>query len=72
MDEFDKLSPEFQKLMQLFYGLEISQTDMKEIFNLQQYQISRKIKGSGEQILTGLVNWSKVNLEIIPNEGIIK
>ena len=70
LDEFDKLPPESQKLMQLFYGLEISQTDMKEIFNLQQYQISRKIKRSGEQILTGLVNWSKVNLEIIPNEGI--
>lgn len=72
LDEFDKLPPESQKLMQLFYGLEISQTDMKEIFNLQQYQISRKIKRSEKQILTGLVNWSKVNLEIIPNEGIIK
>ncbi len=70
--EFAKLPPESQKLIQLFYGLGISQTEMKEIFGLQQFQISRKIKRSEKKLLEALVTWSKANLEITPNEGIIK
>lgn len=70
--EFSKLSPECQKIIQLFYGLEISQTEMTEIFGLKQYKISRKIKQSEQNILKGLVKWSQVNLGISPNEGIIK
>ncbi|MDJ0520385.1 MAG: hypothetical protein QNJ74_30410 [Trichodesmium sp. MO_231.B1] len=70
--EFAKLPPESQKLIQLFYGFGISQTEMKEIFGLQQFQISRKIKRSEKKLLEALVTWSKANLEITPNEGIIK
>ncbi len=70
--EFSKLPPECQKLIQLSYGLDISQTEMTKIFGLKQYQISRKIKRSEQNILKGLVKWSQVNLGISPNEGIIK
>ncbi len=70
--EFSKLPPECQKLIQLCYGLEISQTEMTEIFGLKQYQISRKIKRSEQNILKGLVKWSQANLGISPNQGIIK
>ncbi|MGD1715916.1 hypothetical protein [Dapis sp. BLCC M172] len=72
LDEFAKLPLESQKLMQLYYGLEISQTEMKEIFGLQQYQISRKIKRSEKKLLEALGKWSQANLEITPNEEIIK
>ncbi|OZH55667.1 hypothetical protein AFK68_03125, partial [Hydrocoleum sp. CS-953] len=72
LDEFAKLPLESQKLIQLYYGLEISQTEMKEIFGLQQYQISRKIKRSEKKLLEALGKWSQANLEITPNEEIIK
>ena len=69
--EFSKLQPECQKLIQLCYGLEISQTEMTEIFGLKQYQISRKIKRSEQKLLMALVKWSQANLGITPNKGII-
>ncbi|NER03619.1 MAG: hypothetical protein F6K17_13855 [Okeania sp. SIO3C4] len=58
--------------MQLSYGLNISQMEMKEIFGLDQYKISRKIKGCEQKLLKALVKWCKENFEITPNEGIIK
>ncbi|NEQ40415.1 MAG: sigma-70 family RNA polymerase sigma factor [Okeania sp. SIO3I5] len=72
LDEFAKLPLESQKLMQLHYGLGISQTEMQEIFNFKQPKISRKIKQSEQKLLKALVKWSQENLGITVNEGIIK
>jgi len=72
LSEFAKLPLESQKIMQLHYGLDISQTEMKEIFGLQQYQISRKIQRSEQKLLKALVKWSDANLGITLDEGIIK
>ena len=71
-DEFAKLPPESQKLMQLHYGLGISQTEMQKIFNFKQPKISRKIKQSEQKLLKALVKWSQENLGITLDEGIIK
>ncbi|NEO57980.1 MAG: sigma-70 family RNA polymerase sigma factor [Okeania sp. SIO3B5] len=72
LSEFSKLTPECQKLMQLYYGLNISQTEMSEIFGMHQSQICRKIKEREKKLLIALEKWCQANLEITPNEGIIE
>ncbi|NES69410.1 MAG: hypothetical protein F6K24_31385, partial [Okeania sp. SIO2D1] len=72
LSEFYQQPQECQKLMQLFYGLKISQMEMSEVFGLKQYQISRKMDKSEKNILKALAKWSKTNLETTLNEGIIK
>ena len=72
LSEFSKLAPEFQKLMQLSYGLNISQMEMSEIFGIHQSQICRKIKDREKKLLRALEQWCQANFEIPPNEGILK
>ncbi|WP_374791055.1 sigma-70 family RNA polymerase sigma factor [Aerosakkonema funiforme] len=55
---FSLLSEEQQTLLILEYGLELGQTKIADIFSIQQYQVSRKIKKSCEPLLEELVRWS--------------
>ena len=60
----DKLKPEEQKLLELYYSLELKQADIAKELGTQQYTISRKLSKVRKGLLKALAQWSESIMHI--------
>lgn len=59
-----KLKPEEQKLLELYYSLELKQAQIAQKLNTKQYTISRKLSKVRKTLLKALANWSRETMHI--------
>ena len=60
----EKLKPEEQKLLELYYSLELKQAEIAKELNTQQYTVSRKLARARKSLLKALAKWSKETMHI--------
>jgi len=60
----EKLKPEEQKLLELYYSLQLKQADIAKELNTQQYTISRKLARARKSLLKALAKWSQETMHI--------
>lgn len=59
-----KLAPDAQKILQLYYGQELTQQQIAQQLAVKQYTVSRRLTKSRESLLLALATWSKETLHI--------
>ncbi|MDJ0595463.1 MAG: sigma-70 family RNA polymerase sigma factor [Pleurocapsa sp. MO_226.B13] len=59
-----KLKPEEQKLLELYYSLELKQAQIAKELNTQQYTVSRKLARARKGLLKALAKWSQETMHI--------
>ncbi|NET45444.1 sigma-70 family RNA polymerase sigma factor [Okeania sp. SIO2B3] len=62
-DDFTKLSPEAKTLLILENGIQLGQTEIAKLFNLKQYQISRKLTKYRKPLLDKCVKMKQEQVE---------
>ncbi|MGD1858271.1 MAG: sigma-70 family RNA polymerase sigma factor [Leptolyngbyaceae cyanobacterium] len=65
------LDPPSQKLLSLYYQDTYTQTDIADQLDIQQYQVSRKLKRIRQQLLLSCFNWCQETLHILPESAIL-
>ncbi|MBE9047844.1 sigma-70 family RNA polymerase sigma factor [Pleurocapsales cyanobacterium LEGE 10410] len=60
----EKLKPEAQKLLELYYSLGLKQAEIAQQLNTQQYTISRKLSKVRKTLLKALAKWTKETMHI--------
>ena len=60
----EALKPEEQKLLKLYYALELKQSQIAKQLNTEQYNVSRKLKRVRTALLKALAQWSKNTMHI--------
>ena len=58
------LKPEEQKLLELYYSLELKQAEIAKELNTQQYSISRKLSRARKALLKALAKWTESTMHI--------
>ena len=58
------LKPEEQKLLELYYSLELKQAEIAKELNTQQYTISRKLSRARKALLKALAKWTESTMHI--------
>ncbi len=58
------LKPEEQKLLELYYSLELKQAEIAKELNTQQYTISRKLSRARKALLKALAKWTQSTMHI--------
>ena len=58
------LKPEEQKLLELYYSLELKQAEIAKELNTQQYTISRKLSRARKVLLKALAKWTESTMHI--------
>ncbi len=58
------LTPAERDLLELYYGQNLTQTEIGQRLNIKQYTVSRKITKARTKILKDLALWSQANLHI--------
>ncbi len=56
---FSALTNNEQKMLELEYGLRITQSDIGKAFNIKQYQVHRQLHRNTRQFLKAVIEWSK-------------
>ena len=59
-----KLKPEEQKLLELYYSLGLKQAEIAQELKTQQYTISRKLSRARKVLLKALAQWSQETMHI--------
>ena len=59
-----QLKPEEQKLLELYYSLELKQAEIAKELNTQQYTISRKLSRARKNLLKALAKWTESTMHI--------
>ena len=59
-----QLKPEEQKLLELYYSLELKQAEIAKELNTQQYTISRKLSRARKTLLKALAKWTESTMHI--------
>ncbi len=59
-----KLKPEEQKLLELYYSLGLKQGEIAKELNTQQYTVSRKLSKARKVLLKALAQWSQETMHI--------
>ncbi|MBV8887319.1 MAG: sigma-70 family RNA polymerase sigma factor [Chroococcidiopsidaceae cyanobacterium CP_BM_RX_35] len=59
-----KLAPDAQKILQMYYGQELTQQQIAEQLAVKQYTVSRRLTKSRESLLLALASWSQETLHI--------
>ncbi|MBV9386645.1 MAG: sigma-70 family RNA polymerase sigma factor [Chroococcidiopsidaceae cyanobacterium CP_BM_ER_R8_30] len=59
-----KLAPEAQRILQMYYGQELTQQQIAEQLAVKQYTVSRRLTKSRESLLLALAGWSNEALHI--------
>lgn len=62
--KIEKLKPEEQKLLELYYSLELKQAEIAKELNTQQYTISRKLSRTRKSLLKELAKWTESTMHI--------
>lgn len=60
-----------QRLLQLYYGDELTQKDIAAQLNIKQYSISRKLSRLKKSLLQALATWSQETLHIAPSPDLL-
>jgi RNA polymerase sigma factor (sigma-70 family) len=68
----EKLQPESQELMRLYYQQGLTQQQIMQKLNMSQASVSRRLTKAREALLTTLVQWSQEELDISPTPTLIK
>ena len=68
----DRLKPELQEIIQLFYRDGLSQQELSSRLQLSQPTISRRIKQAEAQLLAALLAWIESQLHKIPDPNELK
>ncbi|MGD1918967.1 MAG: sigma-70 family RNA polymerase sigma factor [Pleurocapsa sp.] len=58
------LKPEEQKLLELYYSLELKQAEIAKELNTQQYTVSRKLSRARKTLLKALAKWTESTMHI--------
>jgi RNA polymerase sigma factor (sigma-70 family) len=59
-----QLKPEEQKLLELYYALDLKQAEIAQELNTKQYSISRKLAKVRKELLMALAQWSQATMHI--------
>ena len=62
--KIEKLKPEEQKLLELYYSLELKQAEIAKELNTQQYTVSRKLSRARKTLLKELAKWTESTMHI--------
>lgn len=68
----DKLDPGMRDLLQCYYQQQLTQQQIAQRLNLQQYAVSRKLSKARERLLLDLTRWSQETLHIVPSSNVVK
>ena len=60
----DRLKPEAQKLLELYYSMGLKQAEIAQELNSQQYTISRKLAKTRKNLLKSLAEWTEETMHI--------
>ena len=63
-DCVEKLKPEEQKLLELYYSFRLKQAEIAKQLDTQQYSISRKLAKARKTLLKELAQWSQSTMHI--------
>lgn len=67
-----QLEPSVQHLLNLYYQQKLTQQQIAQQLNVQQYTVSRRLSKAREQLLLALMQWSRATLHIEPTSIVIK
>jgi RNA polymerase sigma factor (sigma-70 family) len=67
-----KLPPQLQNLLQLYYQQGLTQTQIAQQQQIQQYQVSRQLAKAREYLLLTITKWSQETVHISPTSNVIK
>jgi DNA-directed RNA polymerase specialized sigma subunit len=59
-----QLKPEEQKLLELYYALDLKQAEIAQELNTKQYNVSRKLSKVRKELLLALAQWSQSTMHI--------
>ena len=65
------LKPEERKLLEIYYGKQLTQTEIAKQLNLKQYQVSRRLSSIKKSLLITLIKWSQQTLHISPESDVV-
>ncbi len=65
------LDEESQQLLQVYYGQQLTQTEIAAHLNIKQYTVSRRLSKIKKSLLLTLTQWSQNTLHICPNSDVI-
>ena len=68
----EKLPPESQKLLELYYSLGLKQAEIAQELNTQQYSVSRKLAKARKILLKALAQWSQSTMHISLTSDVLK
>lgn len=71
-DALQRLDPEAQQLLQLYYQQELTQQAIAKHLGFKQYQVSRQLTRLREQLLKPLLKWGQEMLHSSPTPDVIK
>ncbi|MBE9068085.1 sigma-70 family RNA polymerase sigma factor [Leptolyngbya cf. ectocarpi LEGE 11479] len=60
-----------QQLLQLYYQQNLTQTEIAQQLDIQQYQVSRKLSRLRQQLLLRVINWSQKTLHTPPESDVL-
>ncbi|WP_036479885.1 sigma-70 family RNA polymerase sigma factor [Myxosarcina sp. GI1] len=71
-DAIAALKPEARQLLQVYYGKQLTQTEVAKQLNLKQYQVSRRLSSIKKSLLITLTKWSQQTLHISLGSDVIE
>lgn len=60
-----------QQLLQLYYQQNLTQTEIAQQLNIQQYQVSRQLSRLRQQLLLSVISWSQKTLHTPPESNVL-
>lgn len=60
-----------QQLLQLYYQQNLTQTDIAQQLDMQQYQVSRQLSRLRQQLLLSVISWSQKTLHTPPESNVL-
>ncbi|QLE57829.1 sigma-70 family RNA polymerase sigma factor [Nostoc sp. TCL26-01] len=71
-DALTKLPPQAQQLLQLYYQEGLTQQQIAQQLQIQQYQVSRQLSKATESLLLTITKWSQEKTHISPTSHVVK
>jgi RNA polymerase sigma factor (sigma-70 family) len=71
-EAISRLTPADQRLLRLYYQKALTQTEIAQELQIQQYQISRQLSRVRQRLLGTIARWSQETLHISVNSAVLK
>lgn len=65
------LKPEARELLEIYYGKQLTQTEIAKQLDIKQYQVSRNLSSIKKSLLMTLIKWSQQTLHISPESDVV-